>query len=94
VTLGILVECADDLCVALELGMLRDGVGLHKCDGPLTHTHGGHLEAVRDQGHDDDTVLVLNLVDSCGVLAGELGSVGVRGRRRGRGQVLGAGWSL
>jgi hypothetical protein len=85
VALSLLCECAHHVGVALELGVLADALLLHLGHGPLAHTNGHQLHAVRHDGEADEAVLVLGAVLGLGVLAGQLGAVG---RERGKGGTI------
>jgi hypothetical protein len=64
--------------------VLADALLLHLGHGPLTHTNGHQLHAVRHNGEVDEAILVLGAVLSLGVLAGQLGAVGREGEEGGR----------
>jgi hypothetical protein len=74
VALGLLCECAHHVGVTLQLCVLADALLLDLGDGPLAHTNGHELHAVRHNGEANEAVLVLGAVLGLRVLAGQLGS--------------------
>jgi hypothetical protein len=75
VALSLLVETADDVGAALELGVLADFLGLHHGHGPLTLANGHQVHAGGGDGEANHTVVFLNFLHVFGVSAGQLGSV-------------------
>lgn len=81
VALSLLIETADHVSAALELGVLADCLRLHHCHGPLTLADGHQVHAGRGDGEADHAVVLCDLLDRCGVGASQLRAAGKGGRR-------------